>query len=106
MLGKIDKKYRNFFSFIRFDEVEKEINNLIKDDSLSDDEFFKKIIDIRTAQKNILGNQYKNIITLINQSGTKPQRFLMELLQNIDDANYLKEPYVKISFQNNRLILF
>ena len=105
MLGKIDKKYRNFFSFIRFDEVEKEINNLIKDDSLSDDEFFKKIIDIRTAQKNILGNQYKNIITLINQSGTKPQRFLMELLQNIDDANYLKEPYVKISFQNNRLIL-
>lgn len=105
LLGKIDKKYRNFFSFIRFDEIEKEINNLTQDDLLPDDEFFKKIVDIRTAQKNILGNQYKNIITLINQSGTKPQRFLMELLQNIDDADYLKEPYVNISFQNNRLVL-
>lgn len=105
LLGKIDKKYRNFFSFMRFDEVEKEINDLIKDDSVSDGEFLKKIIDIRNAQKNILGNQYKNIFTLINQSGTKPQRFLMELLQNIDDANYSKESYVDISFQNNKLVL-
>lgn len=105
LLGRIDKKYKNFFYFIKLNEIEKEINNLAQDNNLSDDEFLKKITDIRMIQKRILGSQYKNIPKLINESGTKPHRFLMELLQNIDDVSYINDPYVDISYHGNELVL-
>ena len=62
-----------------------------------------EILRIRTEQRKILGKQYTSIFNLINQSGTKPQRFLMELLQNIDDCDYNGDPYVDIQYDNRIL---
>ena len=103
LLNLVDNRYRNFFSFIRFEEIEKEIGKLMDDPDCTDNLFLKKIVDVRTAQRNVLGNQYKNIIKLINEAGTKPQRFLMELLQNIDDCDYEEEPLVEFNLEGNKL---
>lgn len=103
LFSKIDKKFKNFFSFIRYEEVEKRINTLILDNQTTEHEFLNEIFRIRTEQRKILGKQYTNIFSLINQSGTKPQRFLMELLQNIDDCDYNEDPYVDIQYDNRIL---
>ena len=103
LFNKIDKKFKNFFSFIRYEEVEKRINTLILDNQTTEQEFLNEILRIRTEQRKILGKQYTSIFNLINQSGTKPQRFLMELLQNIDDCDYNGDPYVDIQYDNRIL---
>ena len=105
LLKNVNIRYKNFLSFIRFDEIEKEMNHLINSNSCNETEFLDKIYEIRKLQKNILGRQYKNVLQLINESGTKPQRFLMEILQNIDDCIYEETPAVDISFKNNKLVV-
>lgn len=98
-------KAKNFFSFLEIDKYEKEITKLLEDQSLDNIEFLNRLIQHRMLQKNILGTQYKGIIKLIKEVGTKPQRFLSELLQNIDDCNYSIEPLVEIQTSSNKLIV-
>lgn len=103
IFGRVNSKLKNFFSFVQLDEIEKKLEALYKDQTCNDNEFLNELIGIRNAQKKILGNQYKNIIKLINETGTKPQRFLSEILQNVDDCEYDEEPFVELSFYGNKL---
>lgn len=102
---EVNEKYKNFFSLMRTDQIEKNIDSLITDDSCSDQKFFKEITDYRKSQQTILGRQYNKILELINQSGTKSDHFLMELLQNIDDCEYGEEPFVKFDLKDNILTI-
>lgn len=106
LFNKISTKYKNFFSLIQIEESDKEIDRLIHDTECSKDEFFRELVKIRRAQKNILGRQYESIINLIGEMGTKPERFLMELLQNIDDCNFNEDPYAEFYLTNNKLTIF
>ena len=102
---EVNEKYKNFFSLMKTDQIEKNIDSLITDDSCSNQKFLKEITDYRKSQMKILGRQYKKILELINQSGTKSDHFLMELLQNIDDCEYDEEPSVEFDLSDNILTI-
>lgn len=105
-LCKISKsKSGNFFAFLKFDEYEKDINSLFTDVSISEHSFLNNLIEHRKLQKSILNNQYEGVLEIIKKAGTKPKRFLAELLQNIDDCCFNDEPFVEITTEDNKLTI-
>ena len=59
------------------------------DDSISAVDYLKVLHTIRKSIRDAFGSDvYNNYINIINQSGTSPDRYLNELLQNADDCEY------------------
>ena len=58
------------------------------DDSLTVEEYMHLLIGVRESIKSSLGKSYQGYIRAIANAGTKPDRFLLELLQNADDLDY------------------
>ena len=59
------------------------------DENLSDEEYLSMLSAERKIIKDTLGNKtYSRLIDLINNSGSSPDRFINELLQNADDCIY------------------
>lgn len=59
------------------------------DDSISAGDYLKTLRSVRKAICDAFGpNIYKNYISIINQAGTNPERYINELLQNADDCEY------------------
>lgn len=59
------------------------------DDSISAGDYLKTLRSVRKAICDAFGpDVYKNYISIINQAGTNPERYINELLQNADDCEY------------------
>lgn len=59
------------------------------DDSITAEEYLRKLCNVRkTLQSAFEKDVFNNYINLINQAGTKPERYINELLQNADDCEY------------------
>ena len=96
---KLDSKDKFFYPFLQIEAVSEEIDILCdKDEEISDFEFLQLLGGHRKNQKNMLGNQYKSILDLIENAGTNPERFFTELLQNMDDCIYRKVPNAVIRY--------
>ena len=77
------------------------------DDSISSEEYMKKLIKTRKFIKQALGeNVYNRYIKIINQSGTTNDRYINELLQNADDCEYYNNitPTFKLEILKNSKI--
>ena len=82
----VDEK-GTFSASLRFRSASRELNEASSD--LTDDEYMKLLVRVRKGIRNSFGaGVYENYISLINQSGTDPDRYLNELLQNADDCDY------------------
>lgn len=106
---KLDRKDKFFYPFLQIEAVSEEIDILCnKDDEISDFEFLQLLGGHRKNQKNMLGNQYKSILDLIENAGTNSERFFTELLQNMDDCMYRETPSAVIRYEksgdNHKLI--
>lgn len=59
------------------------------DDSISAEDYLQLLRTVRKAIRDAFGQDvYNNYISLINQAGTNPDRYINELLQNADDCEY------------------
>lgn len=58
------------------------------DNSLTVEEYMQLLVGVRESIKSSLGKSYQGYIKAIANAGTKPDRFLLELLQNADDLMY------------------
>lgn len=93
----LESRDKFFYPFLRIEAVSEEIDMLCESgDEISDFEFLSSLKVHRTNQKNMLKNQYQSILDLIEKSGTVPERFFPEILQNIDDCIYRSLPRATI----------
>lgn len=59
------------------------------DDSTPSEEYMRKLRNVRNTIRTTFGKEvYNNYINILNQSGTNPERYINELLQNADDCKY------------------
>ena len=78
------------------------IEECIRNDSGTADDFIIDIRNIRLTIKETLGKTgYKNYLNLILQSGTDRMRFIQELLQNADDCTYPQDRTPSFSLQQH-----
>lgn len=76
-----------FSASLKIRQASDELNRL--DDAISNDEYLKRLQDVRGSLKTAFGDQmYKSYISIIQEAGTDKNRFLSELLQNADDCIY------------------
>lgn len=76
-----------FAASLRFRSASRQLNDASKD--MSSDEYMKLLVSVRKVIRSSFGQGvYENYISLINQAGTDPDRYLNELLQNADDCDY------------------
>lgn len=74
---------------MRLREKSKQLDLCVENDSGSASDFLRDLMNIRLTVKDSLGKDgYKSYTDLIIRSGTSPNRFLHELLQNADDCQY------------------
>lgn len=98
---RIDKA-GTFTIRIKLREATNRIEECIRNDSGTADDFIKDIRNIRLTIKESLGKTgYKNYLNLILQSGTDRMRFIQELLQNADDCTYPQDRIPSFSFQQH-----
>lgn len=76
-----------FSASLKIRQASYELNRL--DDAISNDEYLKRLRDVRGSLKTAFGDRmYKSYISIIQEAGTDKNRFLSELLQNADDCVY------------------
>lgn len=99
---KLEPGDKYFYPFLKYEAVSEEIDILCeKKENITDYEFLCKLSMHRKNQKNMFKDQYSSVLELIDKSGTNPERFFSELLQNIDDCIYRELPSVTIKNKNN-----
>ena len=70
-------------------EISERLNQLSESDEGSAQDYLRELRNNRLMGRDAIGKrQYRNYIDLILQSGTSPERFIQELLQNADDCEY------------------
>ena len=100
---ELDPNERYFYPFLQMEAVSEEIDMLCdQGNEITDYEFVVNLGKHRKNQKNMLKEQYKNILRLIQEAGTSSERFLAELLQNIDDCTYTKSPTAIFRLEKGR----
>jgi len=82
---RVDKN-GTFAAALKLNAASNTLNNAL---NLPPQEYLRRLRAARKSIKFAFGDKvYKNYINMINQSGSSPDRYINELLQNADDCTY------------------
>lgn len=92
---------------IKIRDASKELNKYVEDSTISDNEYMRRLRQIRKIVKDSLGNEgYKSYLEIILKAGMNPNRFIQEILQNADDCFYAQDvtPNFSLSVKGSTIV--